>query len=86
MNLFCWQVPDECQDSERQGREAFESLDRGESLEGEAKKESLNRTLATLAKQEMKDGQNVQTWDLMPWLLLYVLLALLPGELSIQYL
>ena len=64
----------------------MESWARGKSLEEEARKESLNATLATLAKQEMKDGQNVQTWDLMPWLLLYVLLALLPGELPIQHL
>ena len=59
------------------GKVADECQDSGtESWE----KESLNATSATLEKKE-EDGQNVRVWDLLPWLVLYALLALLPGEI-----
>ena len=84
-----WQDPEKCQGSEREGREADEhqeSWDFEQTLEEETRKDGLNATLA--ADQELKDRRNQSgaTWDLTPWLVLYALLTLLPGQASIQHL
>ena len=82
-----WQVPEKCQGSETRKREAVdheESWDFEQTLEKETSEDGLNATLA--ADWELKDRHKVQnlTWDLTPWLVIYALFTLLPGQTSIQ--
>ena len=87
---FNWQVPEKCQGSETEGREAVEhqeSCDVEQTLEKETRKDGLKATL--LADQELKDrhkirNQGGQIWDLTPWLVLYAVLTLLPGQIYIN--